>query len=66
METNLIRIMPVDYLTTALEPIGIQLNRFVVVSVVDGKNSAQRFADDRRLPVPFDLEIAARRRDREG
>ena len=66
METNLIRIMPVDYFTATLEPIRIQLDRFVVVSVVNGENSAQRFADDRRLTIPFDLEIAAGRRDREG
>ena len=66
METNVIGIVPVDYLTATLEPVGIQLNRFVVVSVVYGKNSAQRLADNRRLTVPFDLEIAAGRRDREG
>ena len=66
METNLIRIMPVDYLTAGLEPVRVQLDRFMVVSVVDGKNSAQRFADDRGLTVPFDLEIAAGRHDREG
>jgi len=66
METNLIRIMPVDYFATTLEAIGIQLDRFVVVSVVDGKNSAQSFADGRRPTVPFDLKIAAGGRDREG